>query len=208
MKIINHQLLDKSFFIPKWDCKTLVLGTFNPDGGDCINYFYGRKSNYFWKAISAIDNKNELFYYTLITNNRNDYFELMKNRKFGCTDVIKMIECPNEVIGNVNGRGYNDQVLFNGQIIRHYNFDDIKNYIVTHSQKTVKVTKIINTVGNRFDLPTPLEFSDHLSDFIKFCKINNIEFISSPSASAYAVKTHRTDFEKLKEFYRLHLFTA
>jgi len=41
---INHQLLEKDFFIPNWDCKTIVLGTFNPEGGEPVNYFYGIKT--------------------------------------------------------------------------------------------------------------------------------------------------------------------
>ena len=59
----NHQLLGKESFIPNWECKTIVLGTFNPEGGKPVNYFYGRKSNYFWRAVSLIDNKDELFYH-------------------------------------------------------------------------------------------------------------------------------------------------
>lgn len=200
-----HQLLNKSFFIPNWDCKTLVLGTFNPEGGAPVNYFYGRNSNYFWKAISVIDGRSEHFYHEKISNDQNDHIVLMKKNKFGCADIIKSIDCPNESIGRINGGGYSDQFIFSGNVIRQYNFEDLKKYINSQNHRDIKVTKIINTAGQRFDNPTPREFSVQLNDFINFCKTNKIDFISSPSASAYAVRTHRTDFEKLKDFYKLHL---
>jgi len=202
----NHQLLGKESFIPNWECKTIVLGTFNPEGGKPVNYFYGRKSNYFWRAVSLIDNKDELFYHNSISNNLNNHFDLMKINKFGCTDIIKSIEYPSELANRVNGRGYSDQVLFSGNVIRYYNFENIKKYITEQNQSDVKVNKIINTVGRRFDNPAPNEFSEKLNDFITFCKENNIEFISSQSASAHEVRIHRTDFEELKDFYRNHLF--
>jgi len=203
----NHQLLEKDFFIPNWDCKTIVLGTFNPEGGEPVNYFYGRITNFFWRAISLIDNKEELFYHNSILNNQRDHFKLMKDKKFGCADIIKTIEFPDEIAQRINGGGYPDQVLFRKNVIRYYNFDNIKNYIAKQNQSDIKVAKIINTVGNRFDNPTPKEFSKNLNNFKEFCKINNIEFISSKSASQYAVNTHKTDFEKLKDFYRIHLFS-
>jgi hypothetical protein len=207
MPIINHQLINKSFFIPDWDCKTLVLGTFNPEGGHPVNYFYGRDTNYFWKAISYIDNKEEHFYHKKISNNQDDHFLLMKKNKFGCTDIIKCIDCPIEAIPRINGGGYPDQLVFRANIERQYNFEDLEKYINRQNQKEIRVKKIINTVGNRFDNPAPNEFAEKLNKFKLFCQKNKIDFISSQSASAHAVRTHKTEFETLKIFYQLHLFS-
>lgn len=54
MQKINHQFLNGEFFIPNWEISHLFLGTFNPDGGDKVNYFYGRKKNQTWRLLSEI----------------------------------------------------------------------------------------------------------------------------------------------------------
>jgi hypothetical protein len=42
-KKINHKFLDNEFNNPKWDVNTLILGTFNPQGGkEFADYYYGR----------------------------------------------------------------------------------------------------------------------------------------------------------------------
>lgn len=40
-----HQFYDNDFFIPSWDIKYFFLGTFNPNKGKKVNYFYSRKTN-------------------------------------------------------------------------------------------------------------------------------------------------------------------
>jgi hypothetical protein len=49
---IYHQLCKEEFYIPNWEIKYLFLGTFNPDGGQKVNYYYGRNSNQTWKILS------------------------------------------------------------------------------------------------------------------------------------------------------------
>jgi len=203
MEKVNHQLLEKDFFIPNWDCSTIILGTFNPVGGTNVNYFYGRESNYFWKAISLIDKKKEDYYHSCIRENRDDHFKLMKDNKFGCIDIIKSVNCPIERLNTIVGNGYTDQNLFHGAIERIYQFEEIKRFIERiHSSDL----KIINTVGQRFDNPAPVEFAIKLNDFKNFCNNKNVEFISSPSASAYAVRRGTTNFQDLQKFYKSHIF--
>ena len=31
MKLINHQFINEPFFLPDWEVKHLLIGTFNPD---------------------------------------------------------------------------------------------------------------------------------------------------------------------------------
>ena len=54
MKIINHQLHNESFFFPDWEVEHLLIGTFNPEKGECVKYYYGRPKNQTWNLISKI----------------------------------------------------------------------------------------------------------------------------------------------------------
>ena len=53
---MKHQFYTKDFFIPSWDIKYLFLGTFNPNEGEKVNYFYTRKTNLLWPTLSKIFN--------------------------------------------------------------------------------------------------------------------------------------------------------
>ncbi len=207
MITIDHQLLNHPYFIPQWECKTLVLGTFNPEGGSKVNYFYGRETNYFWKAISVIDQKNENYYHTQIAFNNDNHIELMKRYHFGCVDIVRSVICPEYFVERITGQGYSDPNLFNKIANKTYNFNHIKEYIINSRDKDVKVTRIINTVGNRFDFPHPREFANILNDFKRFCEEKNIEFFSCPSASGYAVRTHKTEFDDLLTLYKNSLIS-
>jgi hypothetical protein len=54
MVTVNHQLINEPFFVPKWNVKHLFLGTFNPEGGDPVPYFYGRSKNFTWKILNEV----------------------------------------------------------------------------------------------------------------------------------------------------------
>mgnify|MGYP006206611889 CR=1 FL=1 len=66
---INHQFLESDFFIPNWECETLILGSFNPGCGERTDYFYGRPRNRFWRAME------------LCAGLENRYFQDNFNRK-------------------------------------------------------------------------------------------------------------------------------
>ncbi len=42
MKTICHQLYSETYYVPNWPIKHLFLGTFNPEGGEKVPYYYGR----------------------------------------------------------------------------------------------------------------------------------------------------------------------
>ena len=202
MITINHQFLNKSFFIPTWECKTLVLGTFNPEYGKKVNYFYGRCENHFWKTISLIENQVEQYYHSIITLNCDKHFTLMREKKFGCIDIICSVQCKESDKESICGEGFRDKNLFKKSIEKVYNFENIKDYI----NKYNTVTKIINTVGDRFTKPKPNEFKKKLNDFKNFCEKKKINFIDCHSASAHAVNTGKTKEEDLCKLYKEHLF--
>ena len=68
---IQHQLLNSDLFIPQWNVKHLFLGTFNPQGGDTVSYFYGRSRNQTWPTLSKI-------FKTELNPNNSDFFEKIK----------------------------------------------------------------------------------------------------------------------------------
>ena len=196
---INHQLLSKEYFIPNWECNTLFLGTFNPAGGEEVNYFYGRNSNNFWKAISKLFNKQEDgHFHNLMVSNFCKFKQFMIDNKFGCVDIIRSVVVNIDCEENITGKGYSDQNLFNmTHVARNYNFEEIENYIINKET----VTTIINTVGQRFDNMQPKELKIQLTKFKNFCKVNNINYIENcPSVSGWI--SGEDNLNKIIEFYR------
>lgn len=85
--VVKHQLIKSEYFIPNWPIKTLVLGTFNPTGGQEVDYFYGRNRNRFWPAVFMCFNLN---YDTPIELKQK--LDLMEEHHFGCMDIIKSVK--------------------------------------------------------------------------------------------------------------------
>ena len=195
---INHQLLSKDYFIPNWKCNTLFLGTFNPAGGEQVNYFYGRNTNNFWKAISRLFNMPEDHFHKLMVKNFGEFIQFMKDNEFGCVDIIRSVVVNKDCEDNIIGKGYSDQNLFNmTHVARNYNFEEIENYIINKET----VTTIINTVGQRFDNMQPKELKIQLTKFKNFCKVNNINYIENcPSVSGWI--SGEDNLNKIIEFYR------
>ena len=80
-KIMKHQFYTKDFFIPSWDIKYLFLGTFNPNEGEKVNYFYTRKTNLLWPTLSKIFNDE-------LNAEKLGFFEKLKFHKIACMDLI------------------------------------------------------------------------------------------------------------------------
>lgn len=201
---VPHQLLDNQHFSPGWSCRALVLGTFNPSGGARVNYFYGRYGHPFWEVISGLCGKSDKkYFHHAIADGADSHVHLMREKKFGCMDIIRGVRTSSENLSRIQGEGYSDQNLFNvGRVQRQYNFDQILAFI----EMTPEIKFIINTVGERFDRPNPMELVVELRDFKNQLRAKNIDFISCPSASAYAVRrgsTKITDLEKLYGKYLL-----
>lgn len=188
---MNHQLLQSEIFFPDWPIKTLVLGTFNPDCGEKVDYFYGRCRNNFWRAIEHIE---ELDYRSLF-NNLNGKIQIMEKYHFGCTDIISSIEFNPNIRNKICGEGYSDSVLFTKKFVKiHYQFDQIIDFIAQQ-----KVKKVIHTWGTR---KNPREFKILVQNFNDFCNRNHVEFIADcPSPSPRS----RNNINTLIEFYREHL---
>jgi hypothetical protein len=126
MKIIFHQLRNNPIYVPEWRTSHLFLGTFNPTGGDRVNYFYGRDKNQTWKIISEIfrDNFNP--------SDIKSFFPLLKKHRIACMDMIDSIEASEHQIHQVVGKGYKDSAIINGSVRRVYN-TAIINKVITEN---------------------------------------------------------------------------
>jgi hypothetical protein len=51
-RVIKHQFKTSSFSKPNWEIKLLFIGTFNPEGGESVPYYYGRNKNKFWELLA------------------------------------------------------------------------------------------------------------------------------------------------------------
>lgn len=192
--IVEHQLISSKIFVPDWPIKTLILGTFNPEGNKKVDYFYGRRRNRFWPAIYecfGIDfNK---------TNKLNQKFRIMEENQFGCMDIIRSVEINDqEFLPKITGDGYSDSNLFSGvrdrKLIREYNWEAIKQIA-----KKNKVETILHTWGNRC---SPLEFRKKIIEFREWCLDNDIKFVvDCPSPSAHGGQS----IKELARFYKKHL---
>ncbi len=172
--IIEHQFLHSNFFLPTWQVRTLVLGTFNPDCGTNTDYFYGRIHNNFWRTIEQLYNLENKWFH----NNYERKLKYMTENKFGCTDIIKSIIKSDEVDEKeICGSGYKDQTLFTiKKCALTYHFQEIKSFILTN-----KVKKVIHTWGKR---DSPSHFKNEIMEFKKFCLKNDVLYIEDcPSPS-------------------------
>jgi hypothetical protein len=173
---INHQFLDKKYFFPNWKIKTLFIGTFNPECGETLDYYYRRKHNGFWSILNKYNSPKMC----LTKLQFDDLKKFMVENKFGCVDVIKSISFLDENKENICGKGYSDSNLFTVKgYNREYNFEEIKTYV-----KLNKVQYVFSTWGKRCK---PKEFRMKIEDFQNFCSINGINFIhlDSPSGRIY-----------------------
>jgi hypothetical protein len=188
---IKHQFIDSDFFLPNWDIDTLVLGTFNPNCGKKTDYFYGRNSNLFWRAIESICDKAP----SSLQDNYSAKNELMVLFKFGCSDIISSVEFNESVRDKICGKGYSDSILFTLKYVAPvYEFEKIKNYLIQHN-----ILKVINTWGKR---KSPKNFLLQINDLELFCQANQIDFIRCcPSPSGRLKK----NMPELTSFYKKHI---
>lgn len=167
MEKVNHQLLEHEYFVPSWPIKYLFLGTFNPEGGDKVNYYYGRSKNQTWSCLSKIFGRE-------LDVNSSDFFNQIQDLGIGCMDLIKSVEIQSYDIKNVIGNGYKDSNIINNKCIRNYNTNEIKAII----QKNPGV-KVFSTWGT----------GSNLNDWkFEVMKIENIIPLVSPSLAARVPK--------------------
>lgn len=157
---INHIAIENNWNLVNvfQNAKTLILGSFNPfnPNGDNTDYYYGRYTNYFWRALAEITNRHPNYFF----NHLELKLEFMVNHKFCFLDVINSIEILSgnnqEVpINNFVQRKilteFSDQVLFTTRttfedtlisVTRTYNND-----IIPILQQG-NIQRIIHTMGN------------------------------------------------------------
>ncbi|MDD2445839.1 MAG: hypothetical protein PHX09_03410 [Clostridia bacterium] len=160
MTKIYHQFLNQ---IPDWQINYLFLGTFNPESGEKVNYFYGRHRNQTWKILSNIFNVN------FDLNDKVLFLNQLKNYKIACLDVINSVDIPNDQISHI----IKDSAIINNFVKREYNTDNILNII---SKNNCKVFSTWGKGSNNKD------WLDEIS------KIPNIIPLVSPSMAAYVPK--------------------
>ena len=115
----HHQLKNETFYFPKWKVKHLFIGTFNPDGGEKVNYYYGRPKNQTWKLISEIFQDN-------FDPNSDTFFKLLETHKIACVDMIDLVKASSSRIDKIVGKGYKDSEIINGSVKRFYNTSKIQ----------------------------------------------------------------------------------
>lgn len=167
MKLINHQFKNEVFFVPNWTVNHLFLGTFNPEGGEKVNYFYGRKRNRTWELLSNIFNEN-------LNPINSDFFEKIKKNGIACMDVIESVHANESLVDKITGKGYSDSAIINKTVNRNYNSKNILDVI--NKNRNIKV---YTTWGKG---PNLLEWRNEIK------KIPQVINIVSPSMAARVPK--------------------
>jgi hypothetical protein len=211
---INHTCVEQKWHKQKentdllLNAETLVLGSFNPHNpnGNNADFYYGRYSNFLWKVIAVLTNKDEQFY----CNRLDRKIEAMQEYSFCFLDLISSIEVStNTTDESITDHfldqkifsGYSDNVLFTTQttfqnqkvqVKRNYNEE------IGPILKNGKFKRVIHTLGNTTinqDLKTkPLEKNRKDSGFQGYwnkviASSNTTTFIrESYSPSAYAIR--------------------
>jgi len=168
MKKINHQLIESVYYFPNWEIDFLFLGTFNPTGGEKVNYYYGRSRNQFWNLISEIF-CDDVF-------NQSDYMNFikkLKQYKIGCVDMISAVNAPENLISGIIGNGYSDSKIINNSVNREYNTQQIIELI--NKNKNVQV---FSTWGQGSKL------KNWRNEIEKINVVKNITNLASPSLVA------------------------
>lgn len=230
MQTVKHQSIQLDWFksSPILNPKTLVLGSFNPYSvlENSVDYYYGRKTNHFWRTIARLLNKQEEYFF--IGKDKLTKKNEVMNERFCCLDVIDSIDffsdnqdLLRQFIENKIFTNFSDQTIWTTNtnfenkckisLIRKYNFE-----IINLLKATSSIKKVIHTMGNnRINEKSinPKEkqlgnigFSGFMTDIINVCNERNIEFIyNSYSPSDYAVKNGKTSKEDLDIFLKTHL---
>jgi hypothetical protein len=174
---INHQFLNTVKFFPQWIVKFLFLGTFNPEGGAFVDYYYRRDKNGFWSILKAYFDPYDQY----PINTYEELITFMRTFGIGCIDIIRTVEFPDEYTHKIIGKGYSDANLFRVKgFSRTYNFQAIQNFIANQPIKPF----IFSTWGERNN---PVEFRREKDGFQQFCELRKILYqaLKSPSARVY-----------------------
>ena len=144
MQKIKHKFYDNP--LPTWECKTLILGTFNPEIGSDADYYYGRVrstgswSNRFWPAVNSYLSKYHPEIQLAIPRDLITKIKIMSQFKFGCVDLISSVDCVNSI--DIIGNGFSDSAIFHPSNKVNYNTKLIIDFINSQGIK-----KVISSFG-------------------------------------------------------------
>lgn len=183
--ITNHQFKNEHFYFPHHKINFLFIGTFNPEFGEKVPYYYGRKTNYFWRIMSII-------FQNKINPYDENFFNLLTKYKIGCIDIVDSVSYENKFHNLINGEGYLDDVLFKkkNNIKKIYNTDTIVDLINKNQLRQVYLTNL----GGVFKK----EQKDELKLIETHC---SLVYLSSPSQ----YNVHRNGLEKVVDNWKKNL---
>ena len=167
MEVVNHQFSNENFYIPNWKIKHLFIGTFNPEAGEKVSYFYGRDKNKTWQLLSEIFGEK-------LNPNDDDFIDLIKKNGIACMDIIDSVEFDKDQKDYIIGKGYSDYKIINNKVVRKYNIDAILTVIENNPGIIV-----YSTWGKGSKIK---------SWNLEIAKINNLINLASPSMAAKVEK--------------------
>ena len=136
---ITHKFQD-IMFEERWNTKTLILGTFNPELGSNADYFYGRLrskggwSNRFWGAINLLSKSNNLQIPEVKSGDRPSKINALKRLNWKCLDILKSVQTDTSNLLEITGNGFADKPLFSRNNKRVYNTSQIIGWIDSHPE--------------------------------------------------------------------------
>ncbi|MCK6612042.1 MAG: hypothetical protein L6Q78_13495 [Bacteroidia bacterium] len=140
MNNIKHQLANQPFYTPNWEVKYLLLGTFNPDGGELVKYYYGRPKNQTWRILSELFSED-------FDPKKDDFLNKLKLHKIACMDMIHQVNSPSNRLNEILGKSYKDTAIINKFVNRTYRTDSILQVIANNNN-----IQVFSTWGNGLKL--------------------------------------------------------
>jgi hypothetical protein len=193
MQTIKHKFYKNP--IPTWDCKTLILGTFNPEIGSDADYYYGRIrptggwSNRFWPAVNSYLAANFPKIPQAEKRVLQSKIKIMTQLKFGCVDIISQVDCVN--VDNIIGNGFPDSAIFDPLNKVYFNTELIIDFINSNGIK-----KVISSFGKGTSLNQSALFE--IDKIIKGCTKVDFHLFDLPAFGRPMISTERFGKELFK----------
>lgn len=110
------------------------MGTFNPLGGQKVNYYYGRETNQTWNMLSRLFNQS------FVTTDFERFKLQLQSTGIACMDLIHSLNAPEDKLKSILGKGYSDSKIINKSVVRDYNTDRILKVIQANKDIVVYST--------------------------------------------------------------------
>ena len=172
MRTILHQAIENNWVRPQDlgnQPTTLVLGSFNPhspeDNNSNLDYYYGRRTNYFWKSIANGLGFPDENYFTdsSLEENLRRKTVILERYRFCCLDVIDRIEinCQDEEIleNFVKKKIYgelSDQLLFTSDTLYDGHLITIRRIYNPRIVQFIRNSETINSIINNYGDTNPI----------------------------------------------------